>query len=387
MYTAIYIIKQIFKKAYTKLIYAMGSELSNYKQEWQKEWQEEEKEEWQEKAPLTLLEVIKHPEFKREMSKVLNIPAHINELPYYYILVAGLIRKCLEIKHAFFPNTRGLEKEIENNLTALEKRKGKDARMPVVMIGGFLEQKQHVYFLMKAYFEASSWKNHLYLITKNSFGSINGQNMELLEERIEMIRERTGHGKVILIGHSMGGEIAKRYSELHTEQVPLCITTAAPDKGTFAADIAYWVGKAITCHFPERLLKKLRQHKFTLDSLKEMGYKSAFSQREGKFPAEVTYVNLFAPDDTIILEGTGGSIGFGKNIYDINIQHSFGIKHGGHLTAVYHPKTIGFLMDIIEEYHQHGELALDVVGNLTRKWRSIRHPYLAYLKEIIKIPK
>jgi triacylglycerol lipase len=63
-----------------------------------------------------------------------------------------------------------------------------------------------------------------------------------LGERVEQVRERTGGRPVCVIGHSLGGLIARYYVQrLHGDaHVPLAVTLATPHQGTAVAHWAPW---------------------------------------------------------------------------------------------------------------------------------------------------
>jgi triacylglycerol lipase len=59
-----------------------------------------------------------------------------------------------------------------------------------------------------------------------------------LAERVRLIREQTGHAKVILIGHSQGGLDARVVAHDHPDWVAAVVTVATPHLGSAIADIA-----------------------------------------------------------------------------------------------------------------------------------------------------
>ncbi len=63
---------------------------------------------------------------------------------------------------------------------------------------------------------------------------------EILEKKIDRLRHRDGISQVVLVGHSMGGIIARNYIQLRggAEKVRCCIQLGAPNQGSKLAPFA-----------------------------------------------------------------------------------------------------------------------------------------------------
>lgn len=162
------------------------------------------------------------------------------------------------------------------------------AGMPVVLVHGYLSNRGY-FSPMVRWLEARGVAPiHVPNFT-SAFSTIEGFAEELAVE-IERIATASGHGRVILVCHSMGGLAARRYLQAHGEsRVARLVTIASPHHGTAQAVLG--LGEHA---------RQMRRGSTFLRALAE-----AEAARPPALPALSIYTvhdNLVAPQDTSRLE-------------------------------------------------------------------------------------
>lgn len=93
---------------------------------------------------------------------------------------------------------------------------------------------------------AGVWRGFARRLRKRGFRRIHAVNLDplyrdharslaLLDQQLQRILLAEGCESVVLIGHSMGGLLARMYRARHPERVPLAIAIGAPHRGTAGA--------------------------------------------------------------------------------------------------------------------------------------------------------
>ena len=113
-----------------------------------------------------------------------------------------------------------------------------DKKFPIVMIPGYTMNRGYLYPYGKGL--QNKGYNVYFFSPKKIFTSIEDIAKDL-EEKINSVMNETGKDKVILIGHSMGGLLARYYvqrlsGEEHVEKI---ITVATPHFGTKLAPFGF----------------------------------------------------------------------------------------------------------------------------------------------------
>jgi triacylglycerol lipase len=114
---------------------------------------------------------------------------------------------------------------------------------PVVLLHGFGANRSHWWFLARQLRNAGF--TNIHAVNDHPWGAGLHQMAERCAERIEAIGHRHGTGRVHVIGHSLGGVLA-RYAlgVLGLRDVATCITIAAPHGGVPLARLAMLTGGA-----------------------------------------------------------------------------------------------------------------------------------------------
>jgi hypothetical protein len=113
------------------------------------------------------------------------------------------------------------------------------ASTPVILLHGYFHNRSGFLVMRRAL-----RRHGMRFIDTMNYNVIGHDVPELAEQlarRVDWVRERTGSDKVHLIGHSLGGLIARYYvQELGGENsVHTCVTLGTPHQGTYAA----WIGR------------------------------------------------------------------------------------------------------------------------------------------------
>lgn len=112
---------------------------------------------------------------------------------------------------------------------------GTAASEPVLLVHGYFHNRSAFLVMSRA-------------LRRAGFGSIHGFNYNplthdldrvaaLLGAEVERVRSRTGAARVHLIGHSMGGIVARHYVQLlgGEDTVATCVTVGAPHRGSYSS--------------------------------------------------------------------------------------------------------------------------------------------------------
>ncbi|OQW95113.1 MAG: hypothetical protein BWK79_03540 [Beggiatoa sp. IS2] len=115
----------------------------------------------------------------------------------------------------------------------------KQSGIPILFIHGFFSNGAY-WWAMHRYLRKQH-VTHLFTLNLSAIFTDIDTFAEEVQQRVELICATTGSPKVILVGHSMGGLIARAYFYRHggRERVAKIITLGSPHQGTF---LAYLMG-------------------------------------------------------------------------------------------------------------------------------------------------
>ncbi|UZK54784.1 alpha/beta fold hydrolase [Streptomyces drozdowiczii] len=111
-------------------------------------------------------------------------------------------------------------------------------RPPVVFLHGFIDNRS-VFVLLRRSLARHGWP-HLESLNYSPLTSDIRTAAELLDRHIEEICARTGHHRVDIVGHSLGGLIARYYVQrlAGDRRVRTLVTLGTPHSGTAVAPLA-----------------------------------------------------------------------------------------------------------------------------------------------------
>ncbi|MEU2022831.1 alpha/beta fold hydrolase [Streptomyces sp. NPDC016469] len=115
---------------------------------------------------------------------------------------------------------------------------GTAERPPVVFLHGFIDNRS-VFVLLRRSLARHGWL-HLESLNYSPLTSDIRTAAELLDRHIEEICARTGHHRVDIVGHSLGGLIARYYVQrlAGDRRVRTLVTLGTPHAGTAVAPLA-----------------------------------------------------------------------------------------------------------------------------------------------------
>ncbi|MEU9091126.1 alpha/beta fold hydrolase [Streptomyces sp. NPDC048428] len=115
---------------------------------------------------------------------------------------------------------------------------GRSARPPVVLLHGFIDNRS-VFVLLRRSLARHGW-HHLESLNYSPLTCDIRTAAELLGRHIEEICTRTGHREVDIVGHSLGGLIARYYVQRlgGDRRVRTLVTLGTPHGGTAVAPLA-----------------------------------------------------------------------------------------------------------------------------------------------------
>ncbi|MFD6279133.1 esterase/lipase family protein [Streptomyces sp. NPDC060209] len=113
-----------------------------------------------------------------------------------------------------------------------------DDRPPVVLLHGFIDNRS-VFVLLRRSLARHGW-HHLESLNYSPLTCDIRTAAELLDRHVEEICARTGHREVDIVGHSLGGLIARYYVQRlgGDRRVRTLVTLGTPHGGTAAAPLA-----------------------------------------------------------------------------------------------------------------------------------------------------
>ncbi|MGW0859675.1 esterase/lipase family protein [Streptomyces sp. NPDC002690] len=142
------------------------------------------------------------------------------------------------------PERRKATPGIEQDLDALPSGVGalppaqRDDRPPVVLLHGFIDNRSVFVLLRRSL--ARHGRRHLESLNYSPLTCDIRTAAELLGRHVEEICERTGHPQVDIVGHSLGGLIARYYVQClgGDHRVRVLVTLGTPHGGTAVAPLA-----------------------------------------------------------------------------------------------------------------------------------------------------
>lgn len=125
--------------------------------------------------------------------------------------------------------------EVTGDLPADAPETAECTAPPVILLHGFCDNRS-TFVLLRRFLLDNGW-THVHCVNHSLLTSDVRTAAEQLAARIAEICRRTGHDRVDLVGHSLGGLIARCYVQLlgGDDRVRTLVTLGTPHAGTYAA--------------------------------------------------------------------------------------------------------------------------------------------------------
>lgn len=191
---------------------------------------------------------------------------------------------------------------------------------PVIMVHGWVHNRSAFLVMARALRRAGF--AHVYSLNYSSVTDTIESAAAALSEVVDETLERTGAKRCVLIGHSMGGVVARCYVQRFGgfDTVDTVVSLGTPHRGTHAASIG--VGTAI---------RQLRPGSRLLQSLEETAR-----------PSQVRWISFYSDLDVLIMPAINAKL-VHPALDAINIR----VRDTGHLSMLLSDDVLGTLVEVL----------------------------------------
>lgn len=160
------------------------------------------------------------------------------------------------------------------------------AATPIILLHGYFHNRSG-FLVMRRALRRHGFR-HVYTMNYNVIGHEVEELAAQLRGYVENVLNRTGATRVHLVGHSLGGLVARTYVQEFggDERVHTCVTMGTPHQGTYAA----WFGRG-------RAARQIRPRSDLLDRL----------DREAK-PTPVRFVSYYSNLDPLVVPASSAKL-------------------------------------------------------------------------------
>ncbi|HEX9694753.1 MAG TPA: alpha/beta fold hydrolase [Actinomycetota bacterium] len=191
------------------------------------------------------------------------------------------------------------------------------ASTPIVLLHGYFHNRSAFLVVRRALRRAGF--RHVSTMNYNVIGHDVNELAEQLSAHVDRVLEETGAHQVHLIGHSLGGLVARAYIQLcgASDKVHTCVTLGSPHGGTYAA----WAGRG-------RAARDLRPGSDLLERLEDAA------------PCDTRFVAYYSNLDAMIIPASNAKI-VSTNIRARNVL----VKDLGHMSFLISQTLLHSLVD------------------------------------------
>ena len=160
------------------------------------------------------------------------------------------------------------------------------AATPIILLHGYFHNRSG-FLVMRRAFRKHGFR-HVFTMNYNVIGHDVEELAAQLRGYVENVLNRTGATRVHLVGHSLGGLVARTYVQEFggDERVHTCVTMGTPHGGTYAA----WFGRG-------RAARQIRPRSELLDRL----------ERDAK-PTTIRFVSYYSNLDPLVVPASSGML-------------------------------------------------------------------------------
>lgn len=181
-------------------------------------------------------------------------------------------------------------------------------------------------------------------VITNSWDKAIDDYVAIISGKVASIRAETGHQNVILIGHSLGGIIASRYAETHTDAKHV-ITIGSPFKGSHVAS-----------------LMKSQKEKFGMDQRvidnelvegSESLEKIRLDAEKSDWNGTIKYYNIRSTTDKLVPKSS--------TLVTKDPRRVFTMESTGHIGLLFMPKCWSKIYEWLSEIHDSLEVNIKLL--------------------------
>ena len=216
-------------------------------------------------------------------------------------------------------------------------------RLPILFIHGLKHNQSGWYAgseLLNWYDKNNQICGSFYFISydcviTNSWDKAIDDYVAIISTKVVDIRAETGHDNVILIGHSLGGIIASRYAETHSD-VKHVITIGSPFKGSHVASLMKSQKEKLG--MDQRIIdNELVEGSESLEKIRQDAEKSDW---EGK----IKYYNIRSTTDKLVSKNS--------TLITKDSRRVFTMESTGHIGLLFMPKCWSKIYEWLKEIHE-----------------------------------
>ena len=191
---------------------------------------------------------------------------------------------------------------------------------PVIMVHGWVHNRSAFLVMTRALQRAGF--SHVQGFNYSSITHTVEGAAATLADVVDATLQRTGAGKCVLVGHSMGGVVARCYTQRFGgyDKVDTVATIGAPHRGTHTATLGF--GTAV---------RQLRPGSRLLQSLEETAR-----------PSGVRWISFYSDLDVLVMPAANGKL-VHPALQAINIR----VRDTGHLSMLMSDDVIGTLVQLL----------------------------------------
>ncbi len=194
---------------------------------------------------------------------------------------------------------------------------------PVLLLHPYFGNPTNVWFLLFR-FRKSGFNNVFTISLRPRLAGLD-QFLQQVDDKVTQILERTGASKIALVGHSMGGLLARMYALENPDRVFAVVTVGAPHRGSKLA--VFGLGRCARDMEPGS---------------------SIIQEIEGKYP-DVPFLSVYSPVDNLALPQRTAIVP------EDGLRVNYEAPCVGHLAMMFTPSVADAIVGFVRSKAQPGE--------------------------------
>lgn len=217
------------------------------------------------------------------------------------------------------------------------------AATPIILLHGYFHNRSG-FLVMRRALRRHGFR-HVFTMNYNVIGHDVEELAAQLKGYVENVLNRTGATRVHLVGHSLGGLVARTYIQENggEERVHTCMTLGTPHQGTYAA----WAGRG-------RAARQIRPRSELLDRL----------ERDAK-PTPVRFVSFYSNLDPLVIPASSAKL----TTPALNATNVF-MKDLGHMSFLLSGELIRSVVSMLSSLDSPGSASVTALPARTNGGRT-----------------